>query len=125
MTRTSHGTKTPLGHTAQPTFEHRPGCSGLQVDRFGPGPTGTTVLRCPYCGAERVEQAAPLTIDIDGASITVGDERFCELWEQQPHHLYDALTPEQRRDPRLNPLHLNAELPTGMLRMHHSEEMYR
>lgn len=101
--------------------EHLDGCpavGGERLERYtntdGDGrPVGVT--RCNQCGSATYSRTnATVPTDAAGRSETAagllaGDERYQDLWHTDPSALYRGLTPDERRDPKLNPLHQFAE----------------
>lgn len=82
-------------------LDHLPGCPAERSETFrrkAPEARVATVTRCIDCGEQEVELA-------DLPPLEPGTDEWREAWRTRPNRIHDALTREQRRDPKLNPLH--------------------
>lgn len=79
--------------------EHHADCASSRLERTdstAPDRRRVTVIRCLDCGGQLVLAEVERRLD--------ADER-AELWELDPARLARSLTPAERLDPALNPLH--------------------
>lgn len=79
--------------------EHHGDCASPRLERTdhaAPDRRRVTVIRCQNCGAQLVLAEPERRLDA---------EERAELWELDPARLARLLTPAERLNPALNPLH--------------------